>query len=335
MLINSTRGTYEVIFSGLRECFSAIGELDFVITDRNVFDLYSDRLRTPHVFVVEPGEASKSIEIYATIQSWLLASGADRKSSVVALGGGVVGDLAGFVAATYQRGVRLVQVPTSLLAQVDSSVGGKVAVNLPKGKNMVGAFFPPNQVLISAQFLETLPERQWRAGMAEVWKVAFGLSQELYRSLLSKSVDTETMVRTCIDLKRRLVEEDEFELGSARAKLNIGHTIGHALENLGGYRELLHGEAVSIGIVQETRLAESLGIAEKGTAAEVSRALEAEGLPITSPYMKDVEKLIPLMKSDKKSTERRLAFCFITRIGECRLVRDVDEHEVKKVLSSE
>jgi 3-dehydroquinate synthase len=171
--------------------------------------------------------------------------------------------------------------------------------------------------------------------MAEVWKVAFGLSEGLYRSLLSKPHDTETMVRTCIDLKRRLVEEDEFELGSARAKLNIGHTIGHALENLGGYRELLHGEAVSIGIVQETRLAESLGIAEKGTAAEVSRALEAEGLPITSPYMKDVEKLIPLMKSDKKSTERRLAFCFITRIGECRLVRDVDEHEVKKVLSSE
>jgi 3-dehydroquinate synthase len=242
-----------------------------LVTDSNVesphaataAESLSEAGATVDVLVIEPGEASKSIETADALWRQLLELGTDRQSIVVAVGGGVVGDLAGFVAATYARGIRLVQVPTTLLAQVDSSVGGKVGVNLPGAKNMVGAFWQPAGVWIDVDTLETLPPREYTAGLAEVVKYGVILDAEFFDRLESgvtklRERDPEMLCETiahCCRLKADIASADERELTGSRAVLNYGHTVGHALEAATDYGTLLHGEAVAVGMIVASRLA--------------------------------------------------------------------------------
>jgi 3-dehydroquinate synthase len=327
-------GSYSVIFCSLAEAIGRWPEDSVVVTDGNVLRHYADQLGAKRTILhVEPGEGSKSVATWSELQSSLVGAKATRSTSIVAFGGGVVGDLAGFVAATYMRGVPLIQAPTSLLAQVDSSVGGKVGIDLPEGKNLVGAFYPPTEVQICLETLRTLPDRELRNGMAEVWKYGFILDAPLCARLAEPDRDFEEIVRRCIDLKRAIVEADEHESTGERAKLNFGHTVGHALEKLAGYGALLHGEAISIGMVAEAALGEAIGLSEKGTREAVEECLRSEGLPTTSVVLRNVKMLIDAMRGDKKATGGRLAFSLLTQIGECRLVPEVTEADVAKVLS--
>ena len=219
------------------------------------------------IVALEPGEKSKSVEVAARLWEGMLELGADRTTVVVAVGGGVIGDLAGFIAATFARGLRFLQVPTTLLAQVDSSVGGKVGVNLSQAKNMVGAFLQPLGVLVDTATLATLPEREYRSGLAEVLKYGVILDAEFFAELEAAagqllSRDSDTLVRAiarCCRLKADVVEKDEREETGLRAVLNYGHTFAHAFEALTGYGELLHGEAVSMGMTSAARLARGWG----------------------------------------------------------------------------
>jgi 3-dehydroquinate synthase len=306
----------------------------FVITDGNV-----DRALRPEgpKLVLEPGERTKGLEAFGQCLSWLAQQGASRKATVVAFGGGVVGDLAGFVAASYMRGVRLLQIPTTLLAQVDSSVGGKVGLDLPEGKNLAGAFLPPAEVRLCPQTLDTLPPRQFANGMAEVWKYGLILDAELFDRLRRDPLrprhpELASVVERCVRLKADVVEEDEFETTGRRAILNFGHTIGHALETVTGYEELLHGEAIAIGMVYEALLGERMGLTPAGTREAVVEAMRLSDLPVDHPALTDAEALLDAMRRDKKASEGRLAFSLLTRVGECKLVEGVDEAAVRAAL---
>lgn len=326
-------GAYEIEFCDLRAAFESLPEDCAVITDANVARLYEPWLESrPQVLVVPAGEKSKSVSTWSQLQSQLAMARFSRSSYIVAFGGGVVGDLAGFVAATYMRGVELIQIPTTLLAQVDSSVGGKVGIDLPEGKNLVGAFHPPSRVYLCLETLDTLSEREYRNGMAEVWKYGFILAPELVDSLRAGGIAREEMVRRCIELKIAIVQEDEFETTGERAKLNFGHTVGHAIESLTGYSQVLHGEAIGIGMVAEAAIGEAIGLSEPGTRMAVEDCLGSQGLPTTSVVLRNVEALIDAMRRDKKATAGRLAFSLLPRIGECRLVNDVAESDVRQAL---
>jgi 3-dehydroquinate synthase len=253
----------------------------------------------------------------------------------------VVGDAAGFVAATYARGIRLVGVPTTLLAQVDSSVGGKVAVNHPKAKNLIGAFHQPSGVLIDTSTLESLPEQDYRSGLAEVIKYGVILDEEFF-DFLEENVaglngrDRDLLgqvIARCCELKAKVVEQDERETTGVRAVLNYGHTFAHAHEALAGYGELLHGEAVAIGMVQASRLAETLGRIDAETTRRQVTLLEAVGLPVTAPEGPTTDEIIDRMMLDKKTTGGRLRFVLPTRMGHVELVDEVDEALVRDVLA--
>lgn len=302
-----------------------------IVTD----DIVTELWESPHRRIVVPaGEASKSLHSYIQVVEQILSLGIDRSTIIVALGGGVVGDLAGFVAATILRGVTFLQVPTTLLAMVDSSIGGKVGVDTPQGKNLVGAFKPADQVFICPEFLDQLPARQLTNGMAEVWKYGFiGDAPELAKLRSGQAPLTE-IIFDCLDHKARVVEEDEFETSGLRATLNFGHTVGHAIEKVLGYEQFLHGEAISIGMVAEARLGELLKITEAGTAEQVKQDLASAGLPVDWDGLRDFEPLIAAMRSDKKATGGKLAFSLLTRLGDCKLVRDVDDESVQAALTA-
>ncbi|MCZ7580003.1 MAG: 3-dehydroquinate synthase [Fimbriimonadaceae bacterium] len=238
-----------------------------------------------------PGEPTKSVAMLERVARWLAQSGATRRSKVVAFGGGVIGDLAGLAAATYMRGVELIQVPTTLLAQVDSSVGGKVGIDLPEGKNLVGAFHAPTAVWIPPEALMTLPKREFINGAAEVWKYAFAVDSALLSSLESHPLVPESsklkeVIARCIDLKRQIVEQDERDERGIRAVLNFGHTIGHALERASNYESLLHGEAIAIGMAVEARIGEELELSPTGIADQIDRGLSGQGFPYAPSFSK-------------------------------------------------
>lgn len=292
------------------------------------------------VLTIESGEPSKSAACAATLWEELLAAGADRKSMVIAVGGGVVGDLAGFVAATFARGLSFVQIPTTLLAQVDSSVGGKTGINLSSAKNMVGAFWQPELVLIDTDVLKTLPERDYVSGLGEVIKYGVIQDEELFGYLEDhmfelKQRDPETLchvVSRCCRLKADVVEADERETSGRRAILNYGHTFAHALEAASGYGELLHGEAVSIGMMCAARLAESMDRIDASTTARQHALLQAVGLPVAVPRL-SLDKLIDLMMHDKKVEYGHLRFVLPDRIGHVELVDGVDENLIRAAWS--
>lgn len=291
------------------------------------------------IAVVDEGESTKSVAVAEVLWQKLLDLGADRKTVIVAVGGGVVGDLAGFVAATYARGIPFVQVPTTLLAQVDSSVGGKTGVNLPGAKNMVGAFWQPVGVLIDTQVVKTQRERDYRAGLAEVVKYGVILDADLFAyiereasALVARrhAVLQHVVARSC-ELKAQVVEGDEREESGLRAILNYGHTFAHALEAVAGYGELLHGEAVSIGMMCAARLAQRLRRVDADFVRRQRALLVSLGLPVTLPNV-DREALISAMAHDKKVEHGRLRFILTTRLGHVELVPDIDPADVRAAL---
>jgi 3-dehydroquinate synthase len=274
----------------------------------------------------------------------LLELGADRKTVVVALGGGVVGDLAGFVAATYARGLGLLQIPTTLLAQVDSSVGGKVGINLPDAKNMVGAFWQPIGVLIDIDTLATLPRREYVSGLAEVVKYGVILDADFFGELETNAAAISArqsdmlarVVARCCRLKADVVEADERETGCGRpelnrAVLNYGHTFAHALETTSGYGRWLHGEAVSIGMMCAARLARRLGRVDDRFVGRQRELLMALGLPVETPDS-DAELLLAAMARDKKSEHGQLRFVLPERLGKVELVGGVSPDDVRSAL---
>ena len=320
-----------------------------VITDEHVEDAYARRVAeglsqiasTVELLVVESGEKNKSIAVATTLWEELLRLGADRRSVVVAVGGGVIGDLAGFVAATFARGIGFFQVPTTLLAQVDSSVGGKVGINLPQAKNMVGAFLQPRGVLIDTQTLKTLPDREYRSGLGEVVKYGVILDAELFAYLEAHiqeilARDDEVLrhvVTRCCRLKADVVEKDEREETGLRAILNYGHTFGHALETLAGYGTFLHGEAVSIGMIAVSRLAERLGRFDASLVARQLDLLKAFGLPTELPRLA-IEEFLQTMMHDKKVAHGRLHVILPLALGQVELTGDIDSQIVREVLEA-
>jgi 3-dehydroquinate synthase len=291
---------------------------------------------------LEAGEQSKTLASAAQLYDALAEMKADRRTIVVAVGGGVVGDTAGFAAATYARGLPFVQVPTTLLAQVDSSVGGKVGVNHARGKNLIGAFHQPLGVFIDTQTLETLPERDYRSGLAEVVKYGVSLDEEFLAFLESHveglngrapDVLRQVVARSC-QIKARVVEEDEQETTGLRALLNYGHTFAHAYEALLGYGRLLHGEAVAIGMVHASRLAERLGRVDLSVTQRLVGLLEAVHLPIELPTRPvDAEAVLDRMRLDKKNIGGTLRFVLPTSMGHVELVDGVPEAEVRTLLA--
>lgn len=298
----------------------------FLITDSNVSSLYGDALSRAfmkngfhtHCCLVPAGEESKSLTVLAEIYGQMIGFGMTRADMVITLGGGVVGDLGGFAAATYQRGVPFIQIPTTLLAQVDSSVGGKVAVNLPQGKNMVGAFYQPTAVFIDPSVLTSLPDRYFRDGMAEVIKYGcikdeglLALLEELgCRECVMERI--EDIICRCCDIKRELVERDELDRGE-RMLLNFGHTLGHAVESLSHYG-YSHGEGVAIGMYSVTALGEEEGITRHGTAARIKKLLTSYKLPYKLPEM-NLQELRQVIARDKKNLGGEVNLVLIERPG--------------------
>ena len=331
------------VFAGAVDFVRARGGVEHavVITDSNVDGLYGDAMADrfvaegieSQVLVIEAGEPSKSPEVAADLWQTMIDEGCDRQSVVIAVGGGVVGDLAGFVASTFARGLRFFQAPTTLLAQVDSSVGGKVGVNLEGAKNMVGAFWQPDGVLIDIEALATLPDREYRAGLAEVVKYGVILDAEFFAFLESSieeinNRDADTLrqiVERCCRLKADVVQQDERETSGRRAVLNYGHTFGHALEAATDYTGLLHGEAVAIGMACASRLAERLGRVDAECTGRQEALLEALGLATGVPEDLDPEELVRLMWRDKKVKEGKLRFILPSKIGRVEFVDGPEE----------
>jgi len=319
-----------------------------IITDANVSPLYASAASKvlteagfePIVATVTAGERAKSLKTLHACYDQLASQHLERKSFIVALGGGVVGDLAGFVAATYLRGMAFIQIPTTLLAQVDSSVGGKVGVNLKSGKNLVGAFHQPRLVLCDLETLKTLPEREYRSGLAEVIKYGiiydaalFGELEQDMPKLLQR--DPETLARVvarCCEIKAEVVQQDETESG-LRAILNFGHTVGHALEAISHYGKYLHGEAISIGQVAAAKLSNRLTGLDGEAVQRIANLFRNAGLPITL-RLKDAQraKLIAAMKQDKKIIGGELKFVLARRIGSVEFGQAVPAQVLEEVL---
>jgi 3-dehydroquinate synthase len=336
----------------VRGCKAGLPRSVFLVTDGHVCDqqapavgasLHLDGFRC-EIAVLEPGEQTKSLAAASELYDRLVAMRADRQTIVVAVGGGVIGDLAGFVAATYARGLPFVQVPTTLLAQVDSAVGGKVAINHPQGKNLIGAFLQPLGVFVDTAALNSLPARDYQSGLAEVVKYGVILDEEFFDYLEAHTAELvlrapdvlRHVVAKCCRLKADIVERDEFERTGLRACLNYGHTFAHALEALSGYGELLHGEAVSIGMVCASQLAERIGRIDNKTALRQKSLLEAVGLPTRLPesIKLDSQALLDRMRLDKKAVSGRLRFVLPDRLGHVELVDKVADNDVRAVLAA-
>jgi len=288
---------------------------------------------------VPEGEAAKTLAVAGQCWNELLALGLDRTSTVLALGGGAVGDVAGFVAATYMRGVNFVQVPTTVLAQVDASIGGKTAIDHPNAKNLIGAFHQPRLVLVDPAVVRSLPEREYRSGVAEIVKHGIVLDADYFAeverdaaALCARDLPVvERIIGGSCRLKASVVERDERE-SELRHVLNYGHTIGHALEAATGYARFAHGEAVALGIVAEARLARRLGLASDDTVARQERLLLAVGLPVTAEAI-DTDAVVAAIGRDKKARDGRVPFVLAPRIGAFRLVFDVPAADIRAVLA--
>jgi 3-dehydroquinate synthase len=284
--------------------------------------------------IVPDGEHSKSWETLETVFDALLAARCGRDTLLVALGGGVVGDLAGFAAATYQRGIPLLQIPTTLLAQVDSSVGGKTAINHARGKNMIGAFHQPRAVISDVATLDTLPDRELRAGLAEVIKYGFALDAQFVEWLEASigqllARDRGALgyaVKRCCELKAQIVAADERETG-VRALLNLGHTFGHAIEAGTGYGTWLHGEAIAAGMVMAAELSRREGLLAPADVLRVRNLVKRAGLPVTGPALAP-QQLMELMALDKKAAQGKVRFVLLEGIGRAALRGGIEEGRV-------
>lgn len=289
-----------------------------IVTDSNVGPLYGARVTAalsglePSLITIPAGEIHKTRETWARVTDEMLAQRIGRDGIVIALGGGVVGDLAGFVAATYLRGIPVVQIPTSLVAMIDASIGGKTGVDAPAGKNLVGAFHPPAMIIVDPSLLATLPERELRGGLAEAIKHGVIADAEYFARVRdARGIPSFDVVARSIEIKAEIVNDDPREHGR-RKILNFGHTLGHAIESASNY-ELSHGECVAIGMSLEARLGEALGVTAEGTAGEIDAAIRAAGLPLTQRF--DAADLIQRTRGDKKVRGGNVQYALPARIG--------------------
>ncbi len=327
------------------ELYGIAAKQVLIVTNEVVAPLYLERVqgallgREVATVVLPDGERHKSLATFTTVIDRLIDGRFHRDCCLVALGGGVIGDLTGYVAASYQRGVDFVQVPTTLLAQVDSSVGGKTAVNHPRAKNMIGAFHQPIAVLADTSTLQSLPPRELAAGLAEVIKYGvivdaafFGWLEAHLDDLLrlDPAALTYAIRRSC-EIKAAIVAEDEREQGR-RALLNLGHTFGHALEAVGNYERWLHGEAVAIGMALAARASVALGWLAERDCERIERLLERAGLPLMAPYI-DTEELLTHMRGDKKADRAGLKLILIRAIGEAVVTRAPPDDTLRAVLA--
>lgn len=340
-------GTFERLPEFVGENFSCHSAL--IVTDSNVRSLYADKIvielaksiSNLHIFDFSAGEESKNIHTLDLLLRFAAKSGLDRKSCIFALGGGVVGDIAGFAAAVYMRGIPYFQIPTTLLAMVDSSVGGKTAIDLPEGKNLVGAFWQPKGVLIDTDSLKSLPEREIKCGLAEIIKYGvimdskfFDFIEEKINSIknLDKEVMTKLIARSC-ELKAEVVAGDEREESGLRAILNYGHTFGHAIETVTGYGEYHHGEAVAIGMCLAAKFALTKKIITEEKVHRIIQLIQNLGLPISFKKF-SAEKIISAMKKDKKNLSGIIRLVLPEDIGKVSLV-NATEDELLKFLNIE
>ena len=326
----SASRTYDIrigpgLLTTLGEAVRDLGKVEkvFLVSDTQVYPLYGGAAEASlkaagysvSSFVFPAGEESKNGETFLKLLNALAQAGLSRSDLLVALGGGVVGDLAGFSAACYLRGIRFVQIPTTLLAAVDSSVGGKTAIDLPAGKNLAGAFYQPSLVLCDLDALDTLPEDIFRDGCAEVIKYGVLYDPELFSQLEASGLDfdREAVIARCVALKRDVVMEDEKDTGS-RMKLNLGHTFGHAVEAHSRFT-LSHGKSVAIGLAIIARASASMGICSEADAARIVSVLKAFGLPVQTQYT--AEALLPYLLSDKKRSGGTVNLILPEAIGRC------------------
>lgn len=318
-----------------------------VISDETVFGLYGpafmEIMQTAGYkvvpLVIAGGEGCKTLQTYQELQVQMVNAGLDRSSAVFALGGGIPGDIAGFAASTYMRGIQFVQVPSTLLAQVDSSVGGKTGVNLPQGKNLVGSFYQPHLVFIDVELLKTLAARDYNSGMAEVikygiiWDAAFfSYLEDNAAAIMQRNSDCLIeIISRCCDIKAQVVATDEKEQGQ-RALLNLGHTFGHAFEAVGRFELVTHGEAVAIGTHYAAILAEQKGLIELEDVQRIDRLLAAFDLPICFPGRFNTEDVVAAMYADKKTRAGNLSLVLPTTIGQAAIFPDMSESEILRAL---
>jgi len=315
-----------------------------IITDEHVASLYLDAVQTSLekagfeniAFVFPEGESSKNLETVNQAYEFLVKEDMTRSDGIIALGGGVVGDLAGFVAATYMRGIHFLQVPTSLTAQVDSSIGGKTGVNTPFAKNMVGSFYQPDGVLIDPQTLKTLGNRELVEGMGEVVKYGLIDDVQLWKDLeqMDGSIDSilenaENIIYRSCEVKRKIVVEDELDKG-VRLYLNFGHTIGHAIESTAGYGQVMHGEAVAIGMVQVSRVAEKKGLMPAGITDQIVAMCQKFGLP-TSHQPWKADELYEALTHDKKARGKSIQLILVPKLGSAT-IHSIPMEEMKDYL---
>lgn len=346
--INLTDANYNIyirngIIDNLEEEISKVysGHKIVVITDENVEKLYYERLCSSlkkydlYKIVIKPGEKSKSIETLTEVYSKLAGFKISRSDLIIAFGGGVVGDLGGFAAATFLRGISYIQIPTSLLAQIDSSIGGKVAVDLKEGKNLVGSFYHPKAVFIDPTLLKTLSTRFLHDGMGEVIKYGAIRNRELFYKVMNFKDDNELLeniedvIYSCCSIKKAVVENDEKDNGE-RMILNFGHTIGHAVEEFFNYEKYTHGEGVAYGMYAITKNSEELGLTEKGTALDIKKVLEKYNLSYNIEGLNN-DKIIETAALDKKTRGEFINIILIKNIGEC-FIKKIKKSEMNKYL---
>lgn len=326
-----TSKSYDILIE--RGCLSQIGvraqalfkpgSKALIVGDTNVLPLYEEQVANSLLdcgfsyssFKFPAGERFKRLKTIEYIYKDLAEKRFTRSDFIIALGGGVTGDMAGFTAATYLRGISFIQIPTSLLAQIDSSVGGKTGVDLPQGKNLVGAFHQPSFVLIDPDTLTTLPPRYFSDGMGEAIKYGCIRSRDLFHMIKDEDIlnEMENVIYRCVDIKRQIVERDEFDTGE-RMLLNFGHTFGHALEKLYNFEKLSHGEAVGIGMMMIAKFGEVAGITKPGTADAIAAALKKYNLPVEDPM--EIEKILVATSLDKKSSGSNINLILLKEIGQ-------------------
>lgn len=336
--VKTSQSNYDIIIENgafdafIDKCEDLLsGKKVFAVTDDNVDFFYGKKLDDmlsgyEYKKVVLPhGETTKCTEYLNKLYSEMALFKMSRSDIIIAFGGGVIGDLVGFAAATFLRGIKFIQVPTTLLSQVDSSVGGKVAIDLPEGKNLVGSFYPPKRVIIDPLLLKTLPRRVFHDGMAEVIKYGCIRDKELFCKLGGNIDDIlEDVICTCVSIKKQVVENDEFDTGE-RMILNFGHTFGHAVEKLCNYTTYTHGEGVAIGMLRITEKSEEMGITEKGTAQKLKELLRKYDL-VFDDYTFDADRAYDVLTLDKKSSKSTINYIMISKIGEV-VIKEIDKKD--------
>ena len=341
---------YEVIVRKgiLKDCGQLISQLNVgkkcaLISDSNVAPLYASQVTESlkkneidtELIEVEAGEASKSLESVENICRKMIKAGHDRHAFVIALGGGVIGDLAGLVSSVFYRGIPLIQIPTTIVSQVDSAVGGKTGVNTPEGKNLIGSFYHPRLVITDTLTLGSLPDREFNEGFAEVIKHAAIRDESMFEKIMNIDgrENLDELIIQNVKIKTKIVEEDEKELSGLRALLNYGHTIGHAIEAAGGYGKYLHGEAISLGLIAANKISSETSHLSDSENRVIINALKKFNLPTKLEDSISNEDLLNVMRSDKKFKNGKIRFVVLNKLGEAELSEDVTEHDINSAIN--